>query len=255
VSLTIALASASPLALAALKDKPPEGLKLAGTEWQLDPYHSDDASAAVDRASRVDQPTISDRTRGGVFGGDDPFGRGRSGTDPIGGGSRTGDPRDRTTDPRDRTRGPNDRSRGWPGRDGADIDPTGGNAGVTMQFGKTRGSLFLESLRSNPEKLTFDQANRVVTVTEDGIETECEAGEKAPFSDSYGDGERSCGWSGRTWVVETTRGKLFSRTDRYELSKDGRTLRYTTNAKEEGVGRVTIERRYQIPVVIDKGDR
>ncbi len=41
------------------------------------------------------------------------------------------------------------------------------------------------------------------------------------------------------WVVETKRGRQFSRTDRYEISKDGRTLRYTTYANEDGMGRVT----------------
>lgn len=227
----------STLALAAgLKDKPPEGLKLAGTEWQLDPYHSDDPSEAIDRAARKAQQENSGRRAeaGDIFGGDDPLGRHR----------RPGDPIDSDRFPSDgNSRSP------WPDRNSADIDPTGGGGTVTMQLGGRRGgSIFLESLRSNPEKLTFSEGNQYMTVTEDGITTECEAGKKEPFSDSYGDGERTCGWNGRAWVVETKRGRQFSRTDRYELSKDGRTLRYNTTASEEGMGRVTIDRRYQLPI-------
>jgi hypothetical protein len=232
--LFLALASATTLA-AGLKDKPPEGVKLAGTQWQLDPYHSDDAGEALDRAARkASQPDMPRTTRGGVFG-----------DDGSAGARFPGDPNRGFPSDRDR---PGSR---WPSPDtsrgGAEIDPTGGGGAVSMQWGGRRGSIFLESLRTNPEKLVFE-GNQSVTVSADGVDTECEAGTKEPFSDSYGDGERTCGWSGRAWVVETKRGRQFSRTDRYELSKDGRTLRYTTSASEEGAGRVTIERRYQIPV-------
>jgi hypothetical protein len=236
IVLLLGLASVSALTLAAgLKNKPPEGVKLDGTEWQLDPYNSDDPGKAIDRASRQvrEDNTVPGARRGGVFGGDDPLGR-NGPRDPIGG------------------RGfPSDSGSRWPsdgGRNSGGIDPTGGGGNVSMTFGSARGSIFMESLRTNPAKLTFSEGNQYVTVTEDGLETECEPGTKAPFSDSYGDGERTCGWNGRTWVVETKRGRQFSRTDRYELSKDGRTLRYTTHANEDGMGRVTIERRYQIPV-------
>jgi hypothetical protein len=244
LALLVALVSASalvaPLALAAgLKDKAPEGLKLDGTEWQLDPYNSDDASEAVDRAARKmqqqKQQSGGREVGGGIFGGDDPLG-GRHGP---GDSNRSGRfPSDRDTSSR------------WPpdGRGSTDIDPTGGGGAVTMQWGTARGSIFFESLRTNPAKLGFSEGKQYVTVTADGLETECEPGAKAPFSDSYGDGERTCGWNGRAWVVETKRGRQFSRTDRYELSKDGRTLRYTTSASEEGIGRVTISRKYQIPI-------
>jgi hypothetical protein len=233
-SVALLLAFASTALAAGLKDKPPEGVKLAGTEWQLDPYNSDDPSEAIERAARKTQQENSGRRAepGDIFGGDDPLGRHRPG------------------DPTDSDRFPSDgqsRSR-WPDRTSPDIDPTGGGGTVTMQLGGHRGgSIFLESLRSNPEKLTFE-GNQSVTVTADGITTECEAGKKEPFSDSYGDGERTCGWNGRVWVVETKRGRQFSRTDRYEISKDGRTLRYNTTASEEGLGRVSIDRRYQLPI-------
>lgn len=239
VSIALLLGFASIATVAAgLKNKPPEGVKLDGTEWQLDPYNSDDPGEAIDRASRrvqQQQQTAEPSTsRGGIFGRDDPIGR-RGADDPIGG----------------RGGFPSDSGSRWPsGRDGnsGNIDPTGGGGNVTMTWGGRRGSIFLESLRSNPAKLTFSEGNQYVTVTADGIETECEPGVKEPFSDSFGDGERTCGWNGRVWVVETKRGREFSRTDRYELSKDGRTLRYTTYATEDGMGRVTIERRYQIPI-------
>jgi hypothetical protein len=231
--LLIAFASTTALA-AGLKDKPPEGVKLAGTQWQLDPYHSDDASEAIDRAGRKAEPSMPRSTNGGIFGGEDSAGA-RFPGDP-----NRGFPPDR------------DRTGRWPPKDtdrtGAEIDPTGGGGSVAMQWGGRRGSIFFEALRSNPEKLTFSEGNQSVTVSADGVDTECEAGVKAPFSDSYGDGERSCGWNGRAWVIETKRGRQFSRTDRYELSKDGKTLRYTTAASEEGIGRVRIERRYQVPV-------
>jgi hypothetical protein len=232
IALAVAGLCASAAALAGLKAKPPEGVTLAGIEWQLDKYNSDNPSEAIDRAGRR-QPTISNRP---AQDDDDPFGRNSPTHDPI--GRRTPGPLDRATP-----------GGGW-GRGGgnsADVDPIG-NQSVQMTFGSTtRGSLFFEALRKNPEKLSFSEGKQYVTVNEDGLETECEAGTKAPFSDSYGDGQRECGWSGRTWVIETTRPRQFKRTDRYELSKDGKTLKYTTSASEEGVGRVTISRRYQLP--------
>jgi hypothetical protein len=240
-ALLIALTSTAALA-AGLKDKPPEGVKLAGTQWQLDPYNSDDGGEAIDRAARKAEPSTSRSTNGGIFGDEDSAGA-RFPGDP-----NRGFPSDR------------DRPGRWPSpspapdssRTGAEIDPTGGGGAVAMQWGGRRSSIFFESLRSNPKKLTFSEGNQSVTVSADGVDTECEAGVKAPFSDSYGDGERSCGWNGRAWVVETKRGRQFTRTDRYELSKDGKTLRYTTAASEEGIGRVRIERKYQIPVAVAK---
>ena len=65
-----------PSSRASLKDKPPEGLKLDGTEWQLDPYNSDDGGEAIDRAARkAAEPSSSRAEGGGIFGRDDPIGR------------------------------------------------------------------------------------------------------------------------------------------------------------------------------------
>src|SRR5512147_1795665 len=70
LALVLTLASATTIA-AGLKDKPPEGVKLAGTEWQLDPYHSDDGGEALDRAARkAAQPDMPRTTSGGIFGDD-----------------------------------------------------------------------------------------------------------------------------------------------------------------------------------------
>ena len=237
MALAIVLGGASTLALAGLKDKPPEGLTLAGVEWQLDPYNSDNPSEAIDRAAREAQRQKTASANRPVFGDDDPFGRSSPTKDPVGSSRRNADPMNRGA-----TAG-GDWGRGTTA---ADVDPIG-NQTMSIQLGSSsRGSIFFESLRKNPQKVTFNQGQRSVTVSEDGLETECEAGTKEPFSDSFGDGKRECGWNGRAWVVETTR-QRFRRTDRYELSKDGKTLKYTTTANEDEVGHVTISRRYQLP--------
>ena len=51
---------------------------------------------------------------------------------------------------------------------------------------------------------------------------------------------------GRAWVVETTRGKNFKRTDRYELSKDGKTLTYVTTAAGTRLPKIKISRTYTV---------
>ena len=44
----IAVISAS--AMASLKEKPPKGVDLSNTTWQIDPYRSDDPTAVLDQA-------------------------------------------------------------------------------------------------------------------------------------------------------------------------------------------------------------
>jgi hypothetical protein len=226
VLLTSALCLAD-VAAAALKDKPPAGLSLSGTEWQIDPYHSDDPVAAIENAERAQQEH-KERDRGGISrpgpADDDTFGRGLP--DPAG---RNGD-----------------WDRGH-GNTSTTSDPwRTGTQSATIQFGSRGRNPFLDQLNKNPQELTFRQVESHVTVTEDGFDTDCTAGEKAPLSDSFGDGERRCGWSGRAWVVETTRGNRFARTDRYELSKDGKTLRYVTTASGSGIPNVRITRMYEV---------
>jgi hypothetical protein len=253
-----ALGLITTVAAASLKDKPAKGVTLAGTQWRIDPYRSDDPEEVLDKAQKQkdkeDEDRIgrraggADRDGGPWGGGEDSHGTwgGRSGvpgrpTDlPDGGSSRdpTGMPGG------DRGGGYGRRS----DRTSTDIDPTGGTQSASIQLGNMGGirNEFAGQLAKNPDTLSFREVNDHVAVAEDKLETECTAGQKAPLSDSFGDGERSCGWDGRAWVVETTRGKHFSRTDRYELSKDGKTLTYSTIASGAGMPKVKIYRVYTI---------
>jgi len=219
-------------ALAALKDTPPEGVALSGTEWQIDPSRSDDPSLAIERAERAaddranrqaNRDANRETQRGGVFDDDrDPWGNS--------------------------TRG---RNGGWTNRNGntsTTIDPTGGlgNIRIGSGGGGRRGNEFMDQLEKSPSELAIVVRDKHITVLEDLIETDCEAGEKSPLADSYGDGERTCGWSGRTLVITTKRGKNhFTRTDRYELSKDGKTLSYVTSASGQDMPDVRISRTYR----------
>ncbi|HVY80989.1 MAG TPA: hypothetical protein VG994_08420 [Steroidobacteraceae bacterium] len=251
---------------ASLKDKPAQGVTLNGTEWRIDPYRSDDPDQVIERAQREKEEHDRNSRSGGMD--RDVFGGGRDG--PIGGGPIGGEDNHGTwgggapfpgrsdggefpdggarpggTLPRD-TRGG-----GYghdTGRSSTDIDPTGSSASASIQLGNLGGirNEFVGQLTRNPDTLAFREVNQRVAVSEDKLETECAAGSKEPISDSFGDGERRCGWDKRAWVVETTRGKHFSRTDRYELSKDGKTLTYVTNASGAGMPSVKIRRVYTL---------
>src|SRR4051812_12124460 len=84
VALTSAVAFAA-LALAtataaSLKDKPPNGVRLSGS-WKLDAERSDDPREVLARAEKSarekqENDRIARSDRGGVFGDDDPLGRG-----------------------------------------------------------------------------------------------------------------------------------------------------------------------------------
>lgn len=234
ILLTSALCVAG-AATAALKDAPPEGLTLSGTEWQLDPTHSDDPAAVIERAEQNAQEERADRDRGALD---------RGGMDR---GVLDRDDDTRGSSFPDRT----SRSGGWghdQGNTSTTMDPWGGKQSASIQLGSRGGGRnpHLGQLARNPESLEFVQAEKYLKVTEDRLETECTAGAKMPISDSYGDGERRCGWNGRAFVIETKRGSLFSRTDRYELSKDGKTLKYVTTASGKGMPDVRISRTYEV---------
>jgi hypothetical protein len=221
---------AATFAGAALKDTPPEGVALSGTEWKIDPSRSEDPTLAIERAQQAAEDRANREatrgSRGGVFD-DDP-------NDPWGNGSRD----------------PTSRNGGWTTRNrngSTTIDPTGGIGGITIGTGGggRRGNEFMDQLEKSPTELAIVVHDKHITVLEDLIETGCDAGEKAPLADSYGDGERTCGWSGRTLVIETKRGKRhFVRTDRYELSKDGKTLSYVTSATGQDMPNIKISRTY-----------
>jgi hypothetical protein len=253
------------VASAALKDKPPKDVALTGTAWRLDPYASDDPAEVIDKASKNDEAAdiarrASGRDRPTTIPGDmgrtsdDPFGRGgmgrRSDDGSWGGPGGYRDRTGRRIDPNDPF--PDSTPSGTWGRSGrtsTDIDPTGQSTSGTISYGGTPGGIrneFVTQLTSNPDTLNFLQVNNHLKITADKLETDCAAGSKEPISDSFGDGERRCGWDGRAWVVETKRGRHFTRTDRYELSKDGKSLNYDTVATGSGMPKIRISRIYRV---------
>lgn len=251
-------------AAASLKDKPAKGVTLAGTEWRIDPYRSDDPDQVIDRAQEQKEHQERDSRSGGMD--RDVLGGGRGG--PMGGSEDNhgtwggGGLPDRTSggsfpDGGARSRGSDNFPSGSRGggyghdtdRTSTDIDPTGGSQSATIQLGGNLGGIrneFVGQLTKNPDTLAFRETHQRVAVSEEKLETECAAGSKEPISDSFGDGERRCGWDGRAWVIETTRGKRFSRTDRYEMSKDGKTLTYVTSASGVDMPKIKIYRVYTI---------
>jgi hypothetical protein len=213
---------------AALKDKPPQGIKLSG-HWKLDPAQSDDPAEQINKADKAEiakrRREIEDRTRT-TYDDDSPY-------DPWTPGSR------------DRSRNRHDP---FPSRrdDGVTIE----GSGVDEKWGTTRSRSVsndvLVSLDPNPATLTIVDAGNRVSVSEDRLETECIAGEPQPIADPFGDGERRCGWSGRAWVIETKRVERFRRTDRFELTNDGKALKYTSTVAGPRIPTVKVARTYTL---------
>jgi hypothetical protein len=209
---------------ASLKDKPPQGVKLSGA-WKLDPYNSDDPVEQLKKAEKAEmakrQREIEDRNR-------DMY-------EPPWDPNRDRDGNRRHQDP-------------FPDRrdDGVTIE----RGGIDMSWGKTRtrsaSDEFLLALDPNPATLTImDWGNRV-SVSEDKLETDCFAGEVHPIADAFGDGDRRCGWRGRAWVIETNRVERFKRTDRFELSEDGKVLKYTSVAAGAKIPSIKVSRTYTL---------
>ena len=237
----------SAVAFAGLKEKPPKGVDPTGS-WQLDPYRSDDPTAVLDQA-RADAQEKSGsgggerggrsggRSRGGMGGGF-PGGGGGGGGYPGGGGGYPG----------------GGEGGGFPGGGGSDggggwghghHGGAGSRASSSGAGGSepARGQL-LNDLVANPDKLAFSSTEHTWKVSAGEANTECAAGVKVAISDTSGDAERNCGWDGRAWVIETVRGKTLTRTDRYELSKDGKTLTYVTTASGTRMPKIKITRTY-----------
>jgi len=238
---TCALSLVSTVAMAGLKDKPPKGVQISGL-WQLDPYRSDDATAVLNQA-RAEM----EKNRG-----DESSGRGRGGT-PGGGGFPGGGSR--------YPGGGGNSGGGFPGTGGGGWGNGGagggGNAGGHHRSGGPSGSSsnggppgaegahkLLADLATNPDGLEFTPNEHTLKIAAADSSIECAAGVKVAITDSAGDGERHCGWDGRAWVIETERGKNFKRIDRYELSKDGKTLTYVTTASGKRMPKITISRTY-----------
>jgi hypothetical protein len=102
----------------------------------------------------------------------------------------------------------------------------------------------LQDLSANPATLDFAANDRALKISAEQSDVECAAGVKVAISDGAGAAERNCGWDGRAWVIETERGKALKRTDRYELSKDGKTLTYVTTATGTKLPKIKITRTY-----------
>jgi hypothetical protein len=215
-------------ALAGLKEKPPKGVALTGV-WKLDPYRSDDPDAVLADA-RAQAEKASDHSGGGRGGfgrrggGGFPGGSGGGGGFPGGSGGGWG-------------RG-GGHHRGGDSSSGDSQDPSGSTGG-----GSPRGQL-LKELAANPATLDFAPSEHTLKISAEQTNIECAAGVKVAISDGGGTGERNCGWDGRAWVIETERGKLMKRTDRYELSKDGKTLTYVTTASGTRLPKIKITRTY-----------
>jgi hypothetical protein len=212
---------------ASFKDKAPEGVKLTGT-WKLDPARSDDPAREIEKADKAE---IARRSR-------EIEDRNRDLQDPP------WDPLDPSTS-RDR---PRNRHDPFPSRrnDGVTIEGTG----IDEKWGTTRtrsaSNDALLGLDPNPATLTIVDSGNRVSVSEDKLENECVVGEVRPIADPFGDGNVRCGWRGRVWVVETTRIERFKRTDRFELSKDGKVLRYTSTAAGPKIPTVKVDRTYTL---------
>jgi hypothetical protein len=219
----------STVAMASLKEKPPKGVSLSGV-WRLDPYRSDDPDAVLaDARAEVDK--TSGRSAGRARGGGRYPGGGGGGGFPGGGGGGGG---------------------GFPGGGGGgwghgghhrSSDSSSDSQDDSSIHTPARSQL-LKDLATNPGTLDFSSTEHTLKVSAEQINVECAAGVKVAISDSEGNGERHCGWDGRAWVIETERGKLLTRTDRYELSKDGKTLTYVTTANGTRLPKIKITRTY-----------
>jgi hypothetical protein len=243
IVLAGALCLATP-AFAGLKDKPPKGVELHGI-WQLDPYRSDDPKAVLEKARQDIQTSGSrDRARGGgmnrgVFGGGDEPSGGSPGDARHGGGFPGG--------------GRGGRGHGHGGDSSDDNSSGGARSGDARARADASRDQLLNDLSTNPDKLAFAQVDHNLKVSADQNAMECAAGVKVAISDSLGDAERNCGWDRRAWVIETKRGKNFTRTDRYELSQDGKTLTYTTTATGTRLPKIEISRMYTVAAAAAPG--
>jgi hypothetical protein len=208
---------------------------LAGS-WQLDVARSDDAQAVIDKAREA---LIDDRANSGGLRGGGHF-AGADGAFPAGGGGMT---------------------RGVMGGGGlggggswghnatpAADDPLGGGGESDAAAGGAHrdgtGNALLEELARNPKVIAFAAVDREVKVLADDTELGCEPGGTITLSDRLGDGERQCGWQGRAWVIETSRTGTGTRTDRYEFSRDGRSVTWTTLIAGGPMPRIKLTRIY-----------
>ena len=214
------------VATAGLKEKPPKGVALAGL-WRIDPYRSDDPDAVLAQA-RAEADKTSDSSGGSGRGNRGGFGRGGGGGGFPGGGGGGG-------------------GNGGGGRGHGGHRPSSDSSSAPDEDSSTHTpprAQLLKDLAANPATLDFSSTEHTVKVSAEQSDTECAAGVKVAILDAAGAAERNCGWDGRAWVIDTERGKTLKRTDRFELSQDGKTLTYITTASGQRLPKIKISRTY-----------
>ena len=123
----------------------------------------------------------------------------------------------------------------------ANGQPSTAETGTVVRAPRRR---VLDDLTTNPQRLVFQSKDRNVRVYADKYSFECTAGVKEFISGAAGEGHRHCGWDGRAWVIETTGDYGFKREDRYELSKDGKTVNFLTTVSSSYASKFKISRTY-----------
>jgi hypothetical protein len=210
------LLAVAPYSAGRLKKEPSHVVALSGS-WQLDPYRSDDAKAVLEQVKKdMENARQEQRKR------DSGHSRARHGGGFPGG----------------------DRHRGRP--DGAENrdDSSKKERSRNVDPDPHRVEQLLNDVVATPAQLTFKTVDKGLTISAGEGSLECVAGSSDSISDALGKAERECGWDGAAWVVETVRGKEIKRTDRYELSADGKELKFSTVASGEKLPKVEISRTY-----------
>jgi hypothetical protein len=207
--LTVFFLSVGSLAHAKLKDTPPKNISAEGS-WRIDVEASDDPEAVIDEASGH---LNSSASRGGGLHG------GRHGGSSGGMG-------------------------GHHGHGQQDASTSNDEPNPSEKTNRTEQLKRLREFAQNPETLAISAHEHALRISSDTASSDCEAGEKISVIDTNGTAERQCGWDGRAWLVETAYAHSYTRSDRYEISKDGKQLTYTTKVSGGRVPSMKINRVY-----------
>ncbi len=223
LAVSTALSSFAGCATDPLGAAPPKGVDLTG-EWQLNMNLSDDPQKMP--ADDTDHPTHMRRhggRGGGGNGGLPPFGM------PGGAGGRTGgsvpDGSDNFTQP-----SPDARTRwqiGGPG-DGGGTGTAGPGGPGGGRSGRARGNRFGHLLDA-PERMTIEQREGKLTIQSKSASgdlrtDEYASGQKSDVPFGEGTAERTAGWRGRIFVIDTKVKSGPTKEDDYALDDDGRLI-------------------------------
>jgi hypothetical protein len=211
-------------ALAHLADTPPKGVALDG-KWAIDAGKRDDAETAVNKArDNITSARLNGASSGagGFPGGGGHRGGMRGGMGGMGGGRHS----HRDTSSEDAS------AEQKSGQDDSGNRPSHSHEDI------------LTGLDKNPETIVVTKDDAALKISTESTGFESDAGGKSSIEDELGDAERTCGWDGRAWVVETNQGRAGMRSDRYEVSKCGKTLTYTTQVSGGRFRKVRLTRVY-----------